>query len=333
MQSKNLQENTIKVVDFHKNIANDLITNNCKRKESPLDEDKKLIQNDVDDSDEEGKILNFENFLFDRWIDKSNGKSWVLNNGDKIRDILLKVTRQKINEANKLLKIDVKLLNICICRLVFSSIIDLSSEFEEGMYLWFGEEWESLKEKASKKIKFNIQKFEGKILSDITKIEEASETVFKSTVCRKIDLRILTIDNNIELSHSEFASNAKLLKIIKDHSKCIRTNKCILDTYLMHNLSGEAVENSTFYGLQSAGLQGQIFGIDLLDDGLYFCLEGPTYRFPAQLNNIKSLKSCLEVLYFFKEILIYKVGHLTCDNNNDISKILSSKKTNKKPIH
>ncbi|KAF0402752.1 hypothetical protein F8M41_009372 [Gigaspora margarita] len=78
-----------------------------------------------------------------------------------------------------------------------------------------------------------------------------------------------------DLSHSEFACKATPVKVIKDHSKCIRANKSILDAYLMHNLPEEAIENSTFYGLQSARLEGEIFGIDLLDDGLYFSLEGP----------------------------------------------------------
>ncbi|CAJ0840716.1 4826_t:CDS:2 [Entrophospora sp. SA101] len=37
----------------------------------------------------------------------------------------------------------------------------------------------------------------------------------------------------------------------------------------MQNLSEESVEDTTFFGLQSAGLEGQLFGIDLLDYGLY----------------------------------------------------------------
>ena len=37
------------------------------------------------------------------------------------------------------------------------------------------------------------------------------------------------------------------------------------------------------------GLEGQLFGIDLLDDRLYFGLDGPTYRFPAQLSSINML--------------------------------------------
>lgn len=48
------------------------------------------------------------------------------------------------------------------------------------------------------------------------------------------------------------------------------------------------------------GLEGQLFGIDLLDDGLYFGLDGPTYRFPAQLSDINTLRNSLEILYFFK---------------------------------
>jgi len=79
------------------------------------------------------------------------------------------------------------------------------------------------------------------------------ETVSKSTLNRKIDLRILTAKDDIELSHSEFARKATPVKIIKDRSKCLRTNKCILDTYLLRNLPEEAVEDSIFYGIQSAG--------------------------------------------------------------------------------
>ena len=48
------------------------------------------------------------------------------------------------------------------------------------------------------------------------------------------------------------------------------------------------------------GLEGQLFAIDLLDEGLYFSLNGPTFRFPAVLANIEVLRSSLEVLYFFK---------------------------------
>ncbi|CAG8587558.1 9675_t:CDS:10, partial [Scutellospora calospora] len=425
IKSKNLQEHTVTVVNFHKNIANDLTTADRKRKESTSNkyeeltlaegfkrrtcgydsggesEEKGETEKVDDDSDDWGEIINFEDFSFDEWIDTCSEKRWCLNNGEKIRDTLIKITRQKIEEANQLAKVDGKFMSVI--RLGLSSIIDLSSEFDGGMHTWFGDEWEGLKTKASEKICFEVKKFEGNILSDIIKIEELcasyrywdarsflldklkerpdddkhqnpysfinkkgekknlteieyitkvsgpildiifsnnydilylrwGETIPRPTVNRKIYLRVLSIDNNVDLSHSEFARKATPVKVIKDRSKCIRTNKCILDTYLMHNLPEEAIENSTFYGLQSAGLEGQIFGIDLLDDGLYFSLEGPAYRFPAQLNDINVLRNSLEVLYFFKENAINKAKHLS-HNNNIIAKILHSGKTTTKPEH
>ncbi|CAI2182692.1 17070_t:CDS:2 [Funneliformis geosporum] len=56
----------------------------------------------------------------------------------------------------------------------------------------------------------------------------------------------------------------------------------------------------------SNGLDGQIIGIDLLDNGLYFGLEGLTFSFPAQLSNIKCLRGALKNLYFYKESIIQK---------------------------
>lgn len=47
-------------------------------------------------------------------------------------------------------------------------------------------------------------------------------------------------------------------------------------------------------------LYGQVIGVDLLDNGLYFGFEGPAFRFPSQLCDVASLQQTLEVLYFFK---------------------------------
>lgn len=77
------------------------------------------------------------------------------------------------------------------------------------------------------------------------------------TVCRtsrqKIDLRIVCREKGMELSHSECARAVTRTKVTKDRSKCLRTNKCVLDKYLMNNLSEEAVEDSAVLGLQFAG--------------------------------------------------------------------------------
>ncbi len=93
-------------------------------------------------------------------------------------------------------------------------------------------------------------------------------------------------------------------------------------------------------------LEGQVFGIDLLDDGLYFGLDGPVYRFPAHLNDINVLRNSLEILYFFKFLIlseidsyktylkiIRKAKSLPYDNNNKIAKILHSETITTKPKH
>ncbi|PKC74989.1 hypothetical protein RhiirA1_387687 [Rhizophagus irregularis] len=347
IKSKNLQEHTIKVVKFHKNIAEDLTTVDRKRKESPLDED---VEQEYD-----AKTTSAENFkkrLLDFDYDSDSSIDEAEDSEDETFD-LSKFTFDGLG---------------------LSSIIDLSSEFDKGMCTWVGENWEDLKMKVSKNINFEVKKLEGDTLSDVIKMEKLcasyhywearaylldklkerpiddkhrqvlkiyyhlyiiivlykffrflrliskyltitridmllenpctfvnkeggkknlteieyimkylkwGETVSKSTLNRKIDLRVLTAKDDIELLHSEFARKATPVKIIKDRSKCLRTNKCILDTYLLRNLPEEAVEDSIFYGIQSAGLEGQLFAIDLVDDGLYFSLDGPTYRFPA----------------------------------------------------
>lgn len=51
--------------------------------------------------------------------------------------------------------------------------------------------------------------------------------------------------NVLEQSHAS--------KITKDRSKCLRTNKCVLDKYLMNDLPEEVVEDSAVLGLQFAG--------------------------------------------------------------------------------
>ena len=51
--------------------------------------------------------------------------------------------------------------------------------------------------------------------------------------------------------------------------------------------------------LHCLALHGQIIGVDLLDNGLYFGFEGPLLKFPAQINDITVLKQTLEALYFF----------------------------------
>ncbi|CAG8711578.1 13080_t:CDS:2, partial [Dentiscutata heterogama] len=147
------------------------------------------------------------------------------------------------------------------------------------------------------------------------------ETVSKATaVGRKIDLQVICRGKNqgkiVELSHSECARRTTPTKIISDRSKCLRTNKSVLDKYLSHDLSDEIIKNSAVIGLQLAALYGQIIGVDLLDNGLYFGFEGPLLRFPTQINDITVLKQTLEALYFFKESIVHKAEALLCLNKD-----------------
>ncbi|CAG8652113.1 2729_t:CDS:2, partial [Paraglomus occultum] len=139
------------------------------------------------------------------------------------------------------------------------------------------------------------------IFSDVQQLLQLKwgDTVCKGTR-RKIDLRIICREKDIELSHSECARMITRIKITKDRSKSLRTNKHVLNKYLINSLSEEAVGDSVVIGLQFAELYGQIIGIDLLDEGLYFGFEGPTFAFPNQLCNLSSLQETLEALYFLK---------------------------------
>ncbi|CAG8552296.1 3969_t:CDS:2, partial [Cetraspora pellucida] len=82
---------------------------------------------------------------------------------------------------------------------------------------------------------------------------------------RKIDFCIQTEDGTKELSHSECAREATLVKIIKDQT-----------------------------------LDGQLIGVDLLNEGLYFGFDGPAFKFFTQICSIDVLRQALEILYYFK---------------------------------
>ncbi|CAG8647753.1 3956_t:CDS:2 [Acaulospora morrowiae] len=161
------------------------------------------------------------------------------------------------------------------------------------------------------------------IFSDVQHLVQLKwgETASKAmTVGRKIDLQIMyrgkSKGKNVVLSHSECARRTDSAQIINDRSICLRANKFVLDQYLSHDLSDETIENSAVFGLQLAALYGQVIGVDLLDEGLYFGFEGPLLRFPNQINNITVLKQTLEALYFFKENIVHKAEALSCLNKN-----------------
>ncbi|RIB08713.1 hypothetical protein C2G38_328071 [Gigaspora rosea] len=70
---------------------------------------------------------------------------------------------------------------------------------------------------------------------------------------RKIDMRIVCINQDFELSHVECAKVPTPCKAVNNRSKCLRTQKCILDKFLQEDFSDEVAKDSTIFGVQFAG--------------------------------------------------------------------------------
>ena len=56
-----------------------------------------------------------------------------------------------------------------------SSIIDLSSEFEDGMYSWFEKDWANIKKKVYEIVDMKPKGVEGEVENVINTIEEESD--------------------------------------------------------------------------------------------------------------------------------------------------------------
>ncbi|CAG8462094.1 2199_t:CDS:10, partial [Paraglomus occultum] len=310
-----------------------------------------------------------------------------------------------------------ELVTAVLARLGLSSIVDLTSEFTNGMWTFFGEDWDILKAKVYNQLNITPLKFEGIIHKSVKTIEEMcnsckywearefildemknqesgtkyqqilkiyfiildmflknphvficengqmekltemeyvlrmiapildivfsdvthivclrwGETMFKTASARRIiDLRVVCHGQNLELSHSECARATTPSKAVRDRSKCLRTNQCILNEFLRQDISEDDAENSVVFGLQFAALCGQLIGVELVDDGLYFGIEGDSFLFPSQLTQMKLLRHALEVIYFFKDNILHKAEALAKDNH-PYKKIFNSRKP--KPKH
>ncbi|CAI2190796.1 18371_t:CDS:2, partial [Funneliformis geosporum] len=108
-------------------------------------------ESDEDDNsiEEEGFCLDINTASFDDYVDQSKRDSeWKLLNGQQ----LVKVLNSKTSEMVKLFlnkdKKEQTLIVKSVIRLELSSIIDLSSEFEDRMYSWFEKDWTNIKKKV-----------------------------------------------------------------------------------------------------------------------------------------------------------------------------------------
>ncbi|CAG8445034.1 10882_t:CDS:10 [Acaulospora morrowiae] len=357
-------------------------SNDPKERDKKSTDTKDKIQSNYEDKDEECSLDDGSNEEDKVELADISFNSFKLKNNEGVRGRLINMTKRAIKEMKQYKKVDSKIMSII--GLGLSSIIDLSSEFKQGMRSWFKDDWIPLKNKALSKINLTVEEFSGEILEFITKVENLStlhdflgarlllekvterptnikfrqilkvyfyvldlllenpylfvrkngqpqkhteiqhvikmvdpilEIIFSdcqnlvrltwgesilqvtNSSKRKPNLCVRTEDGTKELSHSECASKATMLEILNDRSKALRTNKCILDKYLKNDLPGEALENTTIFGFQLAGL--------------YFGFDGPVFEFPAQICSIDVLRRTLEVLYYFKEQVIRKAKYLS----------------------
>ncbi|CAG8644203.1 12205_t:CDS:10, partial [Ambispora leptoticha] len=299
--------------------------------ESESDEDYKS------DKENDSFFKDINTISFDDYLNQNKTESeWRLRDGRLIVEVLNTKTAEVVKLVSE--KEQTQFMKSVI-RLGLSSIIDLSSEFKDGMYTWFGQEWIDIKRKVYGIVNMEPNIFEVEITNVIDTVEEENKTgkyqelseieyamtmtapvmnnIFSDVLDylklrwgetlssatsdrrRKIDLRIVHKVKKLELGHSECAKAPTPAKAVHDRSKCLRTLKGVLDNFLKEDLSDEEVQDSKILGIQFSG-------VDLLEDGLYFGLEGSTFNFPAQLTNIKCLRGALETLYFFKQNFVKK---------------------------
>ncbi|RUS20486.1 hypothetical protein BC937DRAFT_95108 [Endogone sp. FLAS-F59071] len=143
----------------------------CQSSESEREGDDDCEDSSSSDEDDEGFVTlgtDLDSAIFTENNDEEGG--WVLETGEKIRNVLCSMTSNAIEQARKSKKRDSCALSTI--RLGLSSIIDLSSEFPGGMHEWFGKHWVTLKAKALEHLKITPWQFEDSVKSDVQKIIE-----------------------------------------------------------------------------------------------------------------------------------------------------------------
>ncbi|CAG8825969.1 23966_t:CDS:2, partial [Racocetra persica] len=190
-----------------------------------------------DNSDKEEKFcLDINTVSFDDYVDQSKRDSkWKLLDGRHLVKALNSKTSEMVKLFPKKDKKEQTLIAKSVIRLGLSSIIDLSSEFEDGMCSWFEKDWANIKKKVYEIIDMKPKAFEGEVENVIGTIEEEKMSeieyaiemiapimseIFNDTSeyinlrwgetlsnvmsdrCRKIDLQIIRITDKLELSHS-----------------------------------------------------------------------------------------------------------------------------------
>ncbi|CAG8697655.1 10384_t:CDS:2, partial [Funneliformis mosseae] len=130
-------------------------------------------ESDEDDNTnkEEESSLEINLALFD--VDQSKGDSeWKLQDGQQLVKVLNRKTSEMVKQFLEKDKKQRTLIVKSVIKLGLSSIIDLSSEFKDGMYTWFEKDWADIKRKVYKIVDMKPKGFEGEVKNVIDIIEE-----------------------------------------------------------------------------------------------------------------------------------------------------------------
>ncbi|KAG9304783.1 hypothetical protein G9A89_016813 [Geosiphon pyriformis] len=124
-------------------------------------------EDDKDDEYKDKKSRDDEVSLSNPFDAPSSSKDseWKLKNGESVTEECLGGESQK-----KAKKPDAFVMSVI--RLGLSCIVDLTSEFDNGMWTFFGEEWDDLKAKVYGQLNITPLKFEGIIHESVKKIDE-----------------------------------------------------------------------------------------------------------------------------------------------------------------
>ncbi|CAG8579826.1 9756_t:CDS:10 [Ambispora leptoticha] len=352
IERKNYAENTSSADELDLDHLEEKIVGELNSEISIYEDDDE--ENSLDGSSEEEDTAELANVSFNSFVgSKTDSKNynWKLKNNESVRGRLINMTKEAIEEAKKTEKVGTVIhhrsfvgsqrrhallvrgnwiplknevlskINLKVERFT-GEVSELITKVENlcDSYDYLGARKLVLEKVMERPIDSPILDI---IFSDqrdhVRLIWGESVSQVTNDSRRKIDLCIRTEDGTKELSHSECAREATFIKILKDRSKSLRTNKCILNNYLENNILDETLEDTAIFGLQLAALEGQLIGIDLLDEGLYFGFDGPAFRFPAQICSIGVLRQTLE------EKVIKKAKHLLQNSSeNKITKLLHS---------
>ncbi|CAJ0836062.1 2828_t:CDS:2 [Entrophospora sp. SA101] len=270
---------------------------------------------------------------------------WKLKNGKLVTEILAEGT-MKTMEASKTNTKRPKAFYNNVIRLGLSYIVDLTSEFEIGMHTFFGEEWDDLKTKVYGQLNLTPLHFEGIILETIKAIEEARELILDKMKNQSASVNLDMFLQNPYVFICEDGQKRKLtemeyvLKVVAPILDVVFSNvssminlrtKCRkIDLRIECRVQGmEVVELSHSSAAPSAMPAKTVRDRNEgANDSIIFGFQfsGPSFCFPSQLLQLKSLQHALE------DNIMHKVELLSIEEHHPYKKIFGNKKKSK-PTH